>query len=118
MYRRTDTVDNSVVFSYAQVMALLVNNVTVRDLEMIDQEAGILCPCSEKTHNVPKSSIVDVALEAEDLDEWFQIKSWEEVSIRVNEIYEAECGPWLRAAELLDEMEEEIAACDIDADSE
>ena len=31
---------------------------------------------------------------------------------------EAECGPWLRAAELLDEMEEEIAACDIDADSE
>ena len=52
------------------------------------------------------------------MDEWFQIKSWEEVSIRVNEIYEAECGPWLRAAELLDEMEEEIAACDMDADSE
>ena len=114
MYRRT--VDGSVVFSYGQVMALLVNTVTVRDLEMIDEETGVLCPCSATTHNVPKSSIVDIDLDAGDLDEWFQIKEWEEVRVAVNAIYEAEFGPQLRAADRLDDVEAEDSGDEMESD--
>ena len=67
-----------------------------------------MTPAFYHSATVLKTSIVEIAMEAEDLDEWFQIKSWDEVRILVNEIYEAEFGPQLRAHDLLDEIEDEI----------